>query len=227
MKKLVFGLIATVVLSLTGNTALAGNTDSAPTAPRVKLFCVTVSCCSVGPVGIEIWSETTCHYVSVHKIGSNTYTHGVKFQTEGNPKEITIGEDVLLAGFKTDEGEDLILAAGTYPVEDNVMYFNPTTYKARRYCYERDVKGNFMGHDYSYHIEICVSFGRAANDKGVVAIDPKLSDEQLAELAKNGNEISFDEDMTISDKNVSYTVTKGTYTVNEDGNIYIQNTPLK
>lgn len=217
MKKLIFGLIAIVMFGLVGNAQTSTN--------RMKLFCITVSCCSIGPVGVEVWHETTCHYVSVHKTAKGDFNYSVKFESKEDLKEIKIEEDVLLAGFLSEEGENLILPAGNYYVENNEMFFNPVSFKARRYCYERDVKGNLLGHDYSYHIEICVSFGKSS--KGIVGVSPKFTDEQLLELQKNDNVIELYDDIVVKDENVNYTFKSGKYTVNEDGVIYVQNTELK
>ena len=218
MKKFILGLVAIVMFSFVGNAQNNAN--------RVKLFCITTSCCGIGPIGVEIWHETTCHYVAVHKTAKGDFNYSIKFETSKNLNEIEIKEDVLLAGYVDESGDNLVLEAGKYLVENNEMFFNPTTFRAKKYCYIREVSGNFLGHDYEYHIEICVSFGKSSN-KGTVSIDPKLSKEQIAELQNGNSEVEFLRDVTIKDENVNYVINAGKYIVNEDGLIYMQNTNLR
>ena len=213
MKKLVFGLIATV---------LFGNFVHAQTTNKVKLFCVTLSCCGVGPFGIEIWSERTCHYVSSGKVMAS-----YSFNTKDVLKEVVVNQDVILAGQFAENGDNLVLPTGKYIVTNGQIEFTPTTTMAKVYCYIREVSGNLLGHDYNYSIKICISFGKASNN-GVVVLTPKLDSNQLTELLKsNDRTIELKENIIIKEDNINLSLKAGKYTINEDGNIYLQNVVLK
>lgn len=212
MKKIIFGLIATLMFL---------NNVNAQSVAKVKLFCVTVSCCGIGPFGIEIWSEKTCHYVSSGRMMSS-----YSFNTKDALKEVEVKEDVILAGQFAENGDNLVLPMGKYPVKNGQIEFAPTTLKAKQYCYIKEVSGTLFGHEYDYTIKVCVSFGRMSN--GVVSINPQLKAEQLSQILKSDDKtFELKESITIKEDGLNYTIKAGKYTINEDGNAYLQNVKLK
>lgn len=208
MKKLVFGLIATVMFGFVG---------SAQSVAKVKLFCVTVSCCGIGPFGFEIWNQKTCHYVSSGRMMASYI-----FNTNENLKEVEVKEDFILAGQFAENGDNLVLPMGKYPVINGQIEFTPSTLKAKQYCYIREVSGNLFGHEYNYTIKICISFGKMSN--GVVSINPNLNAEQLSQiLSSKDKTIELIKSITINEDGLNYTLKAGKYIINEDGNAYLQN----
>ena len=122
MKKKIF--IALALLALT----FASSENLKAQAKRQKLFCVTVSCCSIGIFTIDIWHETTCHYVSTQKtVQGKEYNTSMKLDTKEELNEIEIPEDVVLAGVQNEKRETLVLWKGKYDVVDNVIYFTAGT----------------------------------------------------------------------------------------------------
>ncbi len=221
MKKLLFGLIATVMFTVAGNAQTKQQRDS---NKRTLLWCVTTSCCGIGPFSIEVWSETTCTYVSkIKNEKGEEFSHSLKFESKDKVEEVNVPEDVMLAGIYDEMGNNLVLENGNYKVENNQIFFNPKSVVAKtRHCIIRTVQGSFFGHDYGYTIELCITY-RTANN-GFITITPKLNKEQLAQLLEKGeNEIEFKEDISLEKEGVDYTIKAGKYKVNEDGNIYIQN----
>jgi hypothetical protein len=213
MKKLLFGLIAIVMF--------CANANAQTSSKIVKITCITLSCCSVGPFGIEIWSETTCTYVSVEKA-----TAKYSFKSNGDLNEVVVSEDVLLAGQFAENGDNLVLPAGKYPVVDNQIEFIPKASKPTKYCFIREVSGNLFGHEYEYSIKICVTVELSKN--GIVAITPKLSAEQLSKLLKSEDRtFTINKDITISENGIKTTVKAGNYVMNEDGSAYLQNVVVK
>ena len=223
MKRLVLAIIATVMFGFVGSAQ-----ETQHTGKKRLISCIVTSCCGIGAFGIEIWSEKTCMYVS--KVKNSTgeeFSHSLKFQSSESVTSLSIPEDVMLAGMYDDNGNNLILKSGKYKVENNEMFFNPVTSKAiRQHCLIREVDGNFMGHEYHYSISICISF-RTANN-GFITITPKLDKEQLNQLLqKENNEIEFKDEISLEKDGFNYTIKAGKYTVNEDGNIYIQNVQVE
>jgi hypothetical protein len=212
MKRLFFGLIATVMFI---------NNVNAQSAAKTKIFCVTLSCCGIGPFSVDIWSETTCHYVSSGRIMSS-----YSFNTKDDLKEVEVKEDVILAGQFAKNGDNLVLPMGKYSVKNGQIEFTASTTKARQYCYIKEVSGTLFGHDYEYSIKICVSFGRMSN--GVVSINPQLKPEQVSQILKSDDKtIELKESITIKEDGLNYTLKAGKYIINEDGNAYLQNVKLK
>lgn len=91
MKKLLFSLSFIILFNFVSNAQ--GATDK-----KYKISCITTSCCGIGPFGIEIWSETTCVYVSAGKNVNGDYTYSMSFQSNEKVSKVTVAEDVLLAG---------------------------------------------------------------------------------------------------------------------------------
>lgn len=199
------------------------------TGKRTKIMCVTTSCCSIYFLTIEIWSETTCHYVEIQEKGGKdvcVYTFNGKKEIN---EEFKLEQPVLLAGIHSSDGKNLVLPAGGYKIVKNEFEFIPQQTQSKKYCYIREVKGQFLGHSYHYEIEICISISIdfLFGDKGIVQIGTNLSEEEIKKVLDSGGEISFDEDVTIQEKEVNFTLEKGKYILNSDGNIYLQNIKVK
>jgi hypothetical protein len=203
---------------------------------RYKLFCTTTSCCSLPFISIEVWSHTTCHYVRVEEVEtkSNSNVSNQIVMTLGSNEEIpsilTLDEDVILAGLKTETGESLIMPKGEYKVVDGQISFEAKSVSLTRICYTKEVSGSFFGHDYEYSIDICVYVPeitiKSNDNKGAVSLALNLSKEQLIKLNEENNIIEFYEDITIEDENINFTLKAGKYKVNKNGNLYLQNVNL-
>jgi hypothetical protein len=218
-----------VFFMLTSFKAEAQKTES-----KTKLFCVTQSCCSFGLFSVEIWSETTCHYVDAQRTAKGFFNYSMKFKTsEKGLKKLGITEDLLLAGLTSKEGKSLYIPKGTYEVINNEIFFTPivvttSALKKRKYCYIREVSGSLFGHDYSYEINVCISF-RKNSKRGTISLTPKLSSLDLQKLSSSrfNNEIEFFKDTTIKEDGINYTIKAGKYIVNSDGKIYLQGVKIK
>jgi fructose-1,6-bisphosphatase len=223
MKKLVFGLIATVMFGFEVN-AQTSNSSS-----KIKIACYTLSCCGIGPIGIEIWSVKRCHYVYTADVTSknqNSEHYKLEFETNENVNNLIFENDVILANSEDDDGNVIILPKGEYEVKDNSITFEANKIKIKKVCIEETNSGQFLGHEYNYTITICayyIGWGK----KATLTITPKFSDEELIKLKEFGNFIEFDKDLTIKVENFNFTLNKGKYYVNEDGNIYLENVQLE
>lgn len=215
MKKLLFGLIAFLFFSQYSNAQSSNNTS------KTKLFCVTVSCCGIGPFGIEIWSEKTCHYVYTTN-RSIVYS----FNTNNTLNSVNVKEDVILAGQFDENGQNLVLPAGDYPVKENSIEFTPSPYAAKKYCYKREVSGTILGHEYNYSIDICISFGKS--NKGVVEIKPAFNAELTAKILESEDKIfEIKNDVQFKEDGLNYVLKAGKYILNENGTAYQQNVIVK
>jgi hypothetical protein len=212
MKKVLFGLIATVMLSFVGN---------AQTSAKKHTFCITLSCCGIGILSVDVWSQTTCYSYSSSKAT-------LRFAGSTKDSEVTIVDDVLLAGIYSEKGDDLILPKGKYMLVNNEISFTPVASKAKVHCVSSHYSGTFFGESYSGGVKYCWTWiwdSRSSN--GNLTITPELSQSQKEQLAKGSAEITFNKDFIAKDSEVNYTVKAGKYTVNQDGNIYLQNIKLK
>jgi hypothetical protein len=192
-------------------------------AERTLLYCVTTSCCSLGIFSIEVWKQTTCHYVSSNRVS-------VEFHPPVSQPDVEVYEDLLLAGVMNSRGEGLILPKGRYRVEGNQINFTPQTYKAARtYCYHIESEGTILGHSYSINRKWCITFGKDART-GVVEIDTDLPTDVLQKLRTSNADdryMNFSRDTRICDKGtVDFNLPAGKYFVNDDGIIYLQNVTL-
>lgn len=215
MKNTLFALITLVffVGHSFGQNKSTGN-------QKTKLLCITTSCCSLVFFTVEVWSQTTCHYVESNRMS-------MILDNDKNLDKIEVIEDVLLAGHVNNDGENLVLPKGVYDIENNEINFTPSTFKAKKYCYVMEAQGVFLGHEYEYSITICISFGRNSN-KGIVVVTPKLTNAELNQiLSSKDKTIVFNEDTVIKRDNIDFTLKAGEYIVNEDGNIYLQHVLLK
>ena len=203
---------------------LGMNANAQTAAKKVKIACITTSCCGIGPFGFEIWSEKTCVYVSAEKSGNQSKVL-YSFKSKETLSEVTVKEDVILAGQFAENGDNLILPIGKYTVKDGQIEFTPKTAKPTKYCYIREVSGNILGHEYEYTIKICITVELS---KGVVAITPKLSSDELSQILKSTSQ-SFEikNDIVIREDGLNYTIKSGKYIMNEDGNAYIQNVNVR
>ena len=236
MKKLIkifmFILISVNCISAQNNTHDFNFNDLNKNQNEVetKLVCVTVSCCSLVVVSVEVWSHTVCYYVEVEENGEKSYNAEIKFNSENDVNESVVFEhDVLLPGYKTENGNSLILPKGEYLVENNVLTANLVESKVNNetcYCVTKVVEGSFLGHDYSYSVTVCLCISKSANNRGLVVITPELSDEEIDGLSRENtfrikNDVKFDKD------DFNFTIPKGEYYINENGDIYIPNFDIK
>jgi len=220
-------LLTVLAIFFIGNFVFAQTKAQEETQAKKKLFCVTVSCCSVGPIEIEVWSHTTCVSVDVQKTASGkSYNSTMSFETAKPVDELTFSEDMILAGQFDSSGNQLMLPKGTYKAENNTIYFTAkkmerslVNAKKKTYCVTADVEGSFFGHDYSYSIEVCVTFGSSQrNGYAVVSLEPKLDKATQLKLKESGlTDFILGEDIEIN----GFTVNSGTYKVNPDGKIYL------
>ena len=213
MKKLVFGLIATVMFSLVGNA----QTDS---KMRYKI-CATVSCCGIGIFSVDVWSQTSCYEYSSGKVILN-------FKDSTKNSEVVIDEDLLLVGLKSEKGEDLILQKGKYPILDNEFSFIPITTKATVHCIKGSYSGSIFGHEYSGGTSYCWTWiwdSKSTNSN--LIITPELSLKDKEQLNSGNTDVTLDKDVVLKDGEVDYIVKAGKYILNQDGNIYLQNIKRK
>lgn len=210
MRKILFGLM--LMLFFTSNM----------NAQQKKLYCYTVSCCSVGPIGIEIWSHKVCVYAEVIKEELTS----VEFQV--NPKyplsEVVIDHDMLLS--ISNEKQGWVLPKGTYGLKNNMMTFKPEKVKTTTYCIERRAEGSLFGHAYNYSLKLCITVS-ASTQNAVVAIDTNLNKDELVRLKEYGNEIEIKEDISLKEAGIGHVLKAGKYIVNEDGKIYLDNISSK
>lgn len=223
MKKLIFGLLATVVFS---------NFVEAQTSQRRKILCITESCCGIGPFEITIYSVKTCHYVSVEQRTNGTSSSNNRisylFDTKELVKEVNVKEDVILAGQYDSNGDNFVMPAGTYPVKDKQIDFTPTSLKAKKYCYIRETSGNFLGHDFEYTIKICVEVSLKSN-KGALSITPTQNSSVKPNNLESSkrNTFSINKDVKINEDGFNFVIKAGEYILNDDGTAYINNVKLK
>jgi hypothetical protein len=191
---------------------------------NTRLFCVTTSCCSFGIFTVDLWSQTTCHSVSVNSVS-------MLLSPATDEREVEVINDVLLARIRGRNGESLVLAKGKYSVKNNQITFTPKSVARRKeYCYNVDAEGSILGHQYSYHIKYCISFLSRFSTLGTVELSPNLSIEQLTQIYVSKNHvITFDKDIHVRGDNglVDFYIKSGDYHVNEDGKIYLQNVKLR
>ncbi len=216
MKNILFGLIATVLFSFTGN-AKSLNLKEEP----IIRACITLDCCGFGPFGVQIYEVRYCF----SSRGANVV---LNFETKLDVKEVVITNEQILAGFKNEKGENYIIPAGKYSVIDNSISFTPGTISAKPdWCIviDKDYFGNTSSSTYCYN---WIWNKPNPNGLGLITITPTLSEEQNKKLFENGVlEIINTKDLVVKDANINFTLKAGKYTVNSDGKIYIQNAKIK
>ncbi len=222
MKKLIVGLFALVMCL----SSFKGMGQSVENQKKYLIVCATTSCCSIGPLSFEIWSQRTCYYVSIQKTKTGRdYNCSIKLNTEENLNELEITENVLLAGFTNEEGEELMLEKGTYEVIDKEIFFIAKPVMARSICITKEVIGTFLGHSYSDTWTICfkvpridlhIFFLRSAS------MNTNIDKELLLTLTDSERVITFSEDIELKQDDFVYSIKAGKYFVNEDGFIYLQ-----
>ena len=192
------------------------------------IACYKLSCCGIDGFGIEIWSVRRCHYVYIDdaKNGSSNNpevgTHTLEFEFTENVKSLNFENDIILANTEDNDDTVLVLPKGEYPVIDNTITFNASRIKIKKICEEEVNEGNFLGHEYSYTITICVYYPTWAK-RGLIKITPKLSEDEINQIKDTGSEIEFGKNLEIKLGDFNYTLNSGKYFVNPDGNIYIEN----
>ncbi|UPQ80374.1 hypothetical protein M0M57_05925 [Flavobacterium azooxidireducens] len=250
MKKLVFGLIAMVMFSFVGNAQdftkevqlennkselfaynELENFELSKNNIRTKLFCITTSCCGLGPFSVQIWSQTTCYYGSVHNM-TNSINGQIEeveiiFEEKIKEKELQVTQDFLLPTL--NKGEYVTIPKGTYSVIDgNKLMITPPQTQARIavVCVTRVIKGEFFGHPYSSTVTLCFAYLTSArtsnNSTGdtLVEVDLNLSEKELAKI-DDVSEFEIKEDVEIKEQGISYKLRKGKYKVNSNGKIYL------
>ncbi len=204
-----------------------------PSSERKRLLmCTTISCCSIGSFGIEIWSDKECHYIITN---SKIAVVDLKNRDGSVYKEsqIEVKEDVTLIDKNNTlekDGLEAVMKAGLYQVINGQVAFEPTVQKIRvkAICYQETHEGTLFGHHYSYSTSICVvypSFSRQTkNIEGGYAVIDLTKDEKVLKLAReNADTLVFDQDIVVDNK---YVIKAGRYSV-EEGKIYTRNIQLK
>ncbi len=144
-------------------------------------------------------------------------------------KTLTVDEDALLSGMLDANGNTLILPKGDYVVNNNSIDFSAVQLdvasKAKKYCYEVVAHGAIFGHPYNYDVSICITINvnKGKNTNGSVAITPTLNESDIKLLKSANNEFVLEEDIVIKENDLYFTISKGKYFINEDGNAYLQN----
>ena len=212
MKKFIFGLIATVMFGFVGNASILNDED-----PILRQHCVTISCCGIGPFGIEIFTERYC--ITFSKTSAN-----LAFENTVKVKELIILNDQIIAGAKNEMDENIIIPAGKYAVVNNSIDFIPLTIASRPWCITRTL--TWMGHEHA-PVTTCYDWiwnKQNPNGSGLITMTPTLNEKEKQMLTDNGTlEITTDTDFYYTDDKVDYVLKAGKYIVNADGNIYIPN----
>ncbi len=220
------------------------NATHSSTDKKVK-FCTTTSCCAIGSFGVDVWSETTCSYILTYKNGNSKVTvidlktiKGEKY----SKNEITIANDIIVPAQYENQGGEAdvdVLKAGRYLIIDGQLAFTPVTQRVRLYCLVTEHNGTIFGNPYSYTTAFCtVSFGlkTGINNNGVLIIDISENKLLLDLARKNKNTLRFDEDLVINNsikdksqakEELKIVIKAGTYIVNDDNKIYIQNYEIR
>lgn len=229
IKRITLGILGATVLSLglyacsNDNETTTSNTSTEQKnikAKKTKLLCVTTSCCSVGPIGIEIWSHTECTYIDV-KDGSLTVK--MKVNSYKPIDKLTIDEDLLLC--TSDEEKGWYLPKGTYSLVNNELSASARSIDVKIICVTKTHKGHFLGHQYNFEMTICaiVPVISVSKSSAVVTVDLNLTDSQLEQLKRDGSYIDLNEDIDLKELGINHTIKTGKHYVNEDGKIYINN----
>ena len=212
MKKLLFSLIATIMCGFVGNSRILDHKD-----PILRQRCVTISCCGIGPFGVEIFTERYC--ITFGRTSTN-----LAFQNTLKAKEIIIANNQILAGEKDEKGENIIIPAGKYTIVNNSIDFVPVTIASRPWCITRTL--TWMGHEHA-PVTTCYDWiwnKTNPNGTGLITMTPTLNDKDKQTLLSNGTlELKLDTDFYYKDDKVDYVLKAGKYVVNADGNIYIPN----
>ncbi|MDF2933862.1 MAG: hypothetical protein K0R36_3193 [Chryseobacterium sp.] len=202
------------------------------TYERKRLIsCTTISCCSIGDLGFDLWSDKECHYIVTNK---RVVVVSLKNIDGSNCKnsEIEVKEDILLIDKDNSlekEGLEAVMKAGLYKVIDGDVAFEPTVQRIaiKKICWVETHQGTILGHEYNYSYSICVYYPgthHAREMQGSYSVIDINQDEKLLQLAKeNGNSLVFDKDTILGEK---YILKSGKYPV-EDGKIYTRNIQLK
>ena len=216
MKNLLFGLLAMVMFGFSGNAKTIEKNDPI-IQPTIRQACVVLSCCSIGPFGVEVFTDRVCVSFRPGNVLS------IELPINNLSKEIVFNDDEILAGFKSDKGEDLIIPAGKYFVVNNSITVNASVSNRPDFCISEDI--SILGH--GYHFSQCYKWiwNKTKTKKIVtVTITPILDDKAKQLLAATGTLVLQNSKATLyKTPDFSYMLEAGKYTVNSDGNIYIQN----
>lgn len=195
----------------------------------IKLYCVTYSCCGVGPFGIEIWQDKECSYIVVSGKTIGIIDLRNLSQAPIEESQIEVKNDITLIdkdGELEKQGLEQIMPAGTYLVVNGQVAFEPVTQRIRikKVCFKETHQGHIFGHEYSYETSICFYYptwdkSTKAWNGGYAVVDLNDSPELIALAQENENILSFDDDTVIDGQ---YVLKAGKYTV-EEGKIYTRN----
>lgn len=195
----------------------------------IKLYCVTYSCCGVGPFGIEIWQDKECSYIVVSGKTIGIIDLRNLSQASIEESQIEVKNDITLIdkdGELEKQGLEQIMPAGTYLVVNGQVAFEPVTQRIRikKVCFKETHQGHIFGHEYSYETSICFYYptwdkSTKAWNGGYAVVDLNDSPELIALAQENENILSFDDDTVIDGQ---YVLKAGKYTV-EEGKIYTRN----
>ena len=219
MKNLLFGLLATVMFGFVGNAKTIEKNDLL-IQPTVRKACVVLSCCGIGPFGIEVFTDRVC--VSFRP--GNILT--IELPVENQSKEIVFNDDEILAGYKSDKGEDLIIPAGKYTVVNSTITVNAGVVNRPDFCITEDI--SIFGNGYSFSQCYKWIWNKTKTKKIVtITITPVLDDKAKQLLAATGTLVLQNSKATLfKTPDFSYMLEAGKYKVNSDGNIYIQNVKI-
>lgn len=198
------------------------NAEAQNSTSKTKIACYTLSCCGIGPIGIEIWGVKRCYYVYTE---GKTAMHSIEFESNEKVDNLIFENDVVLPNTFDSEGNAFIIPKGTYSVNNNTFSFPQSKVKIKKICLEETNTGVLFGHEYSYSITICAYYLGWGKTSSFV-ITPKFNTEELSKVLNSGGIIEFKDDKVLKFENFSYILNKGKYLVNEDGNIYIENAKI-
>lgn len=211
---------------------LLESVNSSSSTGKTTKVCYTLSCCSIGPFGVEIWSETTCYFVSNKGTGVVVMDVKDKLGKQLQQKAITVPNDFVLAGSDLNSGEVLTMKAGDYKIINGQIAFEPTTNKGKTVCFGWVTSGQIFGNPYSGSFMVCITwFSSKGGDMtgGLATLDISKDKNLLALAQKNGEYLELAEDTKISSdelkastKTATLVIPKGRYVVSNNM-MYIQN----
>lgn len=198
---------------------------------KKKLFCVTISCCSVGGFGVEIYSQTSCHYVYTADKSTKNIVKLDLVSSKELPEYLDVQNDVVLAGLYDFQGNSLILAKGKYKIENGSIYFEANTENTdiagRRYCWQAVHNYTVLGHNFTVEVNICVNISVSAPKTGAVTMQLNLDQDTRNKLKNSNNIINLKEDILINKDGFNFKIPKGNYSVNDNDQILFNNVKVK
>ena len=206
MKNLLLGLVAIVMF---GNLGFGKNENNLSDPPSTLIRgCVTLSCCGIGPFGVEIYSTTHCWSFNRSNIV-------ITFDQPIKSTEVIVAYDTILSGSLSEKNEYVILPAGKYNVVNNAVTFVPVLLASRPWCITYTQQGHVLGNEYSTSSTSCYDWIWNKNNVlgiGNVTITPTLTPKIKEALLTAGIlDYTIDKDYVQKDANVNYTIKAGKY----------------